>query len=160
MFARYLWSDQPLAPPVEDVKLSWKSRQISLCDPSWVSRIEKKVVVQFKLFKALLSHSYSNSYTYQKNLGLRRVSQSQPLSCSRVMRELCTNFKKCVSQSKFENNPGSYSRVMHELKFENKCISQSMHELLFSSYARVMHESWRITYSRGRASITREQAAK
>ena len=28
-----------------------------------------------------------------------------------------------------------------------------MHELLFSSYARVMHESWRITYSRGRASI-------
>ena len=62
----------------------------------------------------------------------RRVSQSQPLSCSRVMHELCTNFEKCVSQSKFENNSGSYSRVMHELKFENKCVSQSMHKLFYS----------------------------
>ena len=40
--ARNLWSDQPLAPPAEDVKLGWKSRLTSLCDLSWVSRIEKK----------------------------------------------------------------------------------------------------------------------
>ena len=43
MGARNLWSDQPLAPPAEDVKLGWKSQKISLCDPLWVSRIEKKV---------------------------------------------------------------------------------------------------------------------
>ena len=40
--ARNLWSEQPLAPPAEDVKLDWKYRYASLCDPSWVSRIEKK----------------------------------------------------------------------------------------------------------------------
>ena len=34
-----------LALVLEDVKLGWKSRKTCLCDPSWVSRIEKKVAV-------------------------------------------------------------------------------------------------------------------
>ena len=48
------WSEKPLAPPAKDVKLGWKSRQTSLCDPSWVSRIEKK------------SSAVSNQFFYAK----------------------------------------------------------------------------------------------
>ena len=132
------------------------------CSASLVCAFKKSnyILLHYKNLPPCLSVIQRFPCSVQGAMFLRRVSQSQLLSCSRVMRELCTNFEKCVSQSKFENNSGSYSRVMHELKFENKCVSQSMHKLLFLSYARVMHKSWRITYSRGRASITQEQAAK